>query len=356
MALNNLQEIRTKVRRLTRSPSTAQLSDDDIDQYVNTFILYDFPEHLRLFSLRTTLKFFTQPGVDTYQTSANVFDPLYNFQNQYIAIHQPVYIAGIPASFTQWKNVFFGKWPNTNYVINTLIATGGSAGPFTGIINSFPPNYSQGMSRTGAILQHSLILSALDVNNNAMVIVDYPSTVSSPGGINPHIGYLGQPNFPQDNANEFGQINYVTGQFTVTFPDPTLVASYNTIRADYIPYIPGLPIDMLYYDNKFILRPVPDKVYSVTVEADIRPTELILSNDIPKIEQWWQLFAYGAAKKVFEDRMDMDSVQMIMPEYRNQMNFVNRTSLEQQANERTTTIYTEGRSYGWGWYNNNFPF
>ena len=38
---STLQTIRTKVRRLTRTPSTAQLSDDDLDQYINTFVVYD---------------------------------------------------------------------------------------------------------------------------------------------------------------------------------------------------------------------------------------------------------------------------------------------------------------------------
>ena len=43
MANATLGAIRNKVRLLTHSPSTAQLADADIDQYVNTFILYDFP-------------------------------------------------------------------------------------------------------------------------------------------------------------------------------------------------------------------------------------------------------------------------------------------------------------------------
>ena len=41
----DLQTIRTKVRRLTRSLSPAQLTDAQIDEYINTFVLYDFPEH-----------------------------------------------------------------------------------------------------------------------------------------------------------------------------------------------------------------------------------------------------------------------------------------------------------------------
>ena len=357
---NSLQTIRTKVRRLTRSPSLAQLSDADIDQYVNTFLLYDFPEHLRLFSLRTTLTFYTNPGVDVYAASTDPANPLFNFNNIYVAIHPPAYIAGVAANFTQWRDVFFGQWPLTNQVTDTLIQCTGISGPYSGIVNNFPqaPTFVPSTS-SGAILQHSFIISALDANNNAMVLVDQPTTIPA----NPQMGVLVQPYSvqadppPPNPLPTFGTINYVTGAFTVNFPAPTLASATNTIIVEYIPYIPGLPISMLYYNNEFTLRPVPDKAYSVSVEADVRPTQLILSNSIPQIEQWWQFIAYGAAKKVFEDRMDMDSVQMILPEYRNQMNFVNRTSLTQQVNQRTTTIYTEGKQWSWGWnYSSNFPF
>jgi uncharacterized HAD superfamily protein len=69
---------------------------------------------------------------------------------------------------------------------------------------------------------------------------------------------------------------------------------------------------------------------------------------VPQLEQWWQYIAYGTAKKIFEDRMDLDSVQQIMPEFKQQERLVLRTTLTQQANERTVTIYTQGKSYGIG--------
>jgi len=45
---STLETIKIKVRRLTRSPSEAQLSDADLNQYINTFLIYDLPEHLAL--------------------------------------------------------------------------------------------------------------------------------------------------------------------------------------------------------------------------------------------------------------------------------------------------------------------
>jgi hypothetical protein len=348
-----LNAIRTKVRRLTRSPSTAQLSNEDLDQYINTSILYDFPSNLRLFSLRSTLTFYTQPGVDVYKTNTtDDLDPLFNFKNKYIAIHPPVFISGVPASFTQWRDVFFGLWPETNQVQDTLIDGDGTQGPFDGILNSFPqsPNPPNPPCPNRYAIQHnSVIFTILDTVGTAMIVIDYPEFNTS--------GRLGLPNqTPDTPPTTYGFINYQTGVFTVSFPRSTMNSICNPLIAEYVPYALGKPISMLYYDNQFTLRPIPDKAYPVQIEVDIRPTELLTIEDVPQIEQWWQWISMLAAKKIFEDRMDMDSVQMILPELRNQMNLVNRTSLTQQANERTTTIYTIGRSYGWGYYNSNFPF
>ncbi len=72
----------------------------------------------------------------------------------------------------------------------------------------------------------------------------------------------------------------------------------------------------------------------------------------PVLKEWWQYIAYGAAKKIFEDRMEMESVQMIMPEFKTQERLCLRRTLVQYANERTATIYTEssGSANGWGWW------
>lgn len=339
MANSTLQAIRTKIRRITRSPSLSQISDSQLDEYINTFILYDFPEHLRLFSLRTILTFYTQPGVDVYDTNTTVTtDPLYNFRNKYVAVHPPVYIAGVQSFYTQWRDVFYGYYPQTNTIADTLLVGNNSSGPFVGTV--IPP-------RTGVpfILQESINFNCLDTDGTSMIMIDIP--------INNIIGNLTQANVPlvppyDTIQNPANFINYVTGEYTITFPNVT--QNMATIWFEGILYQPGKPLCMLYYDDKFTIRPVPDKTYAVQLEVDVRPTELINSTDIPYLEQWWQYIAYGAAKKIFEDRMDIDSVQLIMPEFKTQERLVLRTTLTQQANERTVTIYTQGKNYGFGWF------
>lgn len=331
MADSTLRAIRTKTRRLTRSPSTSQISDAQVDEYINTFILYDLPEQLRLFSLRSTLTFYSQPYVDFYETNTvNPLDPLYNFKNKYIAIHPPVFIAGIQSYFTQKREQFYGFYPQTNTIADTLLRGNGAAGPFAGTINAHP------------MLQNNVIITCSDVNGTSMVLVDYPYSNFA--------GDLGLPGQAPVHPSVYGDVNYVTGVFAATFAANTLAGA--PIFAENIAYQPGKPVAMLFYENAFVLRPVPDKAYSIQVEVDMRPTELLIATDVPLLEQWWQYIAYGASKKIFEDKMDSDSIHMIMPEYKNQENLVLRSTLTQQANERTTTVYTQGKNYGlpsvWG--------
>lgn len=347
-ATSTLDTIRTKVRRLTRSPSQAQLSDNDLDQYINTAIENDIPTTLKLFSLRTLLTFYTQPGVDVYGTNTtNALDPLFNFQNKYTAVHPPAYIAGVQCFWTEERAVFYGNWPQTNFVQWTGLTGDGTTGPFNGII----PPYNQQpnppfINNFPFLLQNSIMFSALDASGTAMILTDNPVSNTT--------GALGLPGQPQTLPSPYGQVNYISGAYTLNFPSPTLPVSStenNPIESTYIAYGAGIPTTILYYNNEFTIRPVPDKAYAVQVEVNIRPTELLQSTDVPQITQWWQWISALAARKVFEDRMDTDSVQQLMPFLTEQQSLVLSTSMEQYTNQRTVTIYTQnGVNNGW----NNF--
>jgi hypothetical protein len=108
----------------------------------------------------------------------------------------------------------------------------------------------------------------------------------------------------------------------------------------------------MYYGNVFRLRPIPDDVYEISFQVQQTLTDFINASDVPELDQWWQYIAYGAAKKVLEDRMDMDSIQLIAPEFKQQERLVLRRSIVQQTNERVPTIYTEGVGVGAGGFSN----
>lgn len=332
---STLQNIYTKVRRLTRSPSTDQLSDNDLNDYINNFVLYDLPEHLRLFNLRKTIQFYTAPNVDNMSTVAlPVTNPLYNFKNRYITIHEPVYIAGFRRYFTQSREQFYGIYPKVDSIVQISTGTGG-AFVFTGTLAGIP------------MLQNEVYFNSADANNDPLVLHDVP--------INSVTGNLC---VPDDNATTYGTINYLTGAYSFSFPVPAAAGA--TVNSQTLPYSAAVPQAVLYYDDTFWFRPVPDQVYKVEFEVYVRPTEMLSTDTTqhPDLDQWWQYIAYGAAIKVFQDRMDMDSIQMIMPEFKNQQNLVNRTTIVQLTNQRTSTIFTEGSGNypygGWGFFGTQY--
>src|ERR1700690_3917480 len=137
-AASTLLQIQNKARLITHSLQESQLTTANLNQYINTFVLYDLPQRVKLFSLRTTLKFYTQPNIELYGTNTIPNDPLNNFNNLYTAVHEPVYIAGVRASYTQNRDVYFANYPQTNFIQNTGIIGDNAMGPYVGQLNSVP--------------------------------------------------------------------------------------------------------------------------------------------------------------------------------------------------------------------------
>ena len=306
MADSTLAAIRKKVRRLTRTPSEQQLSNADIDEYINTFILYDLPQTIRLFSLRKTLTFYTDPNVDVYETNAIVGDPLENFENKYTAVYTPIYVAGYEACLYQSEAGFYEAYPLTNN-ISTETTGNGVIVNFAGTLSNVP------------IVSNRVVFNSIDANNNGLELHDDGLGVLSGDGV--------------------GTIDYITGAYTLAWT--VAPASGKNINSLTVPYTAARPDTVLYFNNKFTVRPIPDQVYPIQVEVDVRPNELLATGTSPDLEQWSQLISYGAAKKVFEDRGTLEDVQAILPELKNQEILVLRRSNAQVSQNRTDTIYKD---------------
>lgn len=372
-----LQAIQNKVRRLTRSPSTAQITDAQLQDYINTFVVYDFPEHLRTFNLRKTFTFYTNPYQDEYPTDKASFgdatanptiesNPLYNFQNNYLTVHPPVYIAGYQSLYTQSREQFFGYYPKVNSIAFTGQNGDGVTTQFSGVINSQQAIIPNSFNQRIGLLQRQVLFDSADSSLNGLSLVDVP--VINPTTGNPTVyGNLFDPAsaayqdaliHPPTVPNlgtlvpGSGVINYATGVYNISFTSAPGAAI--PINSQTVPQVLALPQAVLYYANKFVIRPIPDQVYRVDIEVYQRPTALLDSAQSPELEEYWQYISFSAAKKILEDRMDMDSVQLLMPALKEQERLCNRRTIVQYTNERTATIYTEqtspttGGFGGWG--------
>ncbi len=167
-------------------------------------------------------------------------------------------------------------------------------------------------------------------------------------------------NAPYNNQGAFpytNYINYITGQYVVTFA--TAPASGSIINSQSVSTNPSLPQSLLFFDGEFIVRPVPDQSYRIDMEVFMQPAELLENNSVPELSEWWQLIAWNASKKIFEERMDYDSINMIMSSLKEQERLVLRRTIKQQTSQRVSTIYSDqsnAGAYGSGWYNGGGNF
>lgn len=326
MAYNTLANIQRYVRLITRSVSENQLSTDDLNNYINTFILYNFPENIKTFNLRQNFTFYLTPNIDTYSTTTtNPLDPLYQFKQKYMDVFAPVYIAGYQSFFTQDQQQFYTIYPKLSFISQIALGTGTNS-PYIGNLQSVP------------VLQNSVTFTAQDVNGNAMVLYDVPQ----PGGTQ-------NANLVLSGTNTvYGTLNYITGAYNFQFP--TAPAAGKSVLSQSYFYIAALPQAMMFFNDQFIFRPVPDQPYTVEFVVYARPTQLMGEQSVPQLEEWWEYIAWGASKKIFESRSDFESVQKMMPVFKEQERLVLRRTIVQQTGQRAPTIYSENNLWGWnGW-------
>jgi len=312
--MTTLANIRSKVRLVTARPSTDQLTDDQIDAYINTFYLYDLPESMRLLNLRDHYTFTTNPNVDTY-----AFD-----RNSYVSVNQPAYVSGYQMLWYQEPQAFFNIWPKVT--AKELVETGdGGAGPYSFTISGAPflRSATSPIGSKGANI--NIIISANTSGSIAETVYD-----DGVGGFENAAG---------------GTIDYVTGVVTnLTFSNP--IPAGTEIYAQVTPYSAGRPSTILFAQDQFTLRPVPDGAYIISLEAYRTPTALAAAGDSPELNEWWQLLAYGASLKIFTDYGDFEQLTAYRSMYEEQLLLMQRRTLKQYAEQRVSTIYTTGSNDG----------
>jgi hypothetical protein len=373
-----LIQIRDKIRKVTGSPSQYQITDDEIDDYINTFYLYDFPEHLRLLQLKQTYEFFTQPNVESYKIPTESI----------ISVEPPIYVGGYQARYLQDRQTFFMRWPPLNQYQQIGTGNGTTSNPPLQQIVSVPiiqntlyiSCYYNGNTITyndnGNGSFNSETFNITNINNANPVLVTCPghpfvagdniliSDVIGMLDINqvtatvvsvvPNVSFtlmIDATNFAAYTGGGFaqninvGSINYTTGAISMNWgivPDADSI-----IQAQYIYYSTGRPYDVLMYDYKFHFRPVPDKPYKVVINCFVQPTSLFMDNstfsnaatNAPLQREWWQMIAYGASLKIFADRGDMENLANFTPLFEEQKLLGQRRTLKQITNQRTNTIY-----------------
>lgn len=353
MSIATLNDIILKVRRLTGSGTTLQLSDADIIDYINSFYLYDFPAQFRSLNLKDKYTFNTIQGVDTYP-----FD-----SEHFTTVDQPCYCMKREIKLFQDPWSFYAANFNWQQIEN-FDQGDGTAGPYSGTCSAIP-----------------LIAST---NNNPMVTTAIPNTSVFPTGFPPAFPqanisrvqnilitansgtYMQTFNVTDDGAGNLigdclagGTITYDTGIISnLTFTGN--VPQGNNIQIQYNPVQTSIPLAILFYQNQFTLRPVPDQGYSIELLAYRQPSQALLGSSdpssptltgVPELKEWWELLAFGAAKKVYEDRLDTDGVMVMDKSIKERYDVVTSRTYGELGTKRIQSLFSDQLqfNYGSGW-------
>lgn len=350
--------MRTKVRRLTASPSESALTTATIDKALNTFINQDFPYAIKLDQMRSVYTFFTEPYRDRYPLDVNY--------NQ--GVRAPIYFEGIQGSFFKDRDQFFNMWPRWPTKFTPITGDG--------VTTAFS------FTIPGPFLSKEVVLGGVDANGNAISVNDdgngnlqlqVPNpVVSVPVQYNPPASNAAIPGMKNlntanpglNNVNTqtldpllapypggIGTVDYVTGDFEINFPVAPESGSQMTLWVSQ--YQTGRPYSLLFWNNEFTIRPIPKLIHKVEVETYLTPVQFMLSTDVPILNQHWQYISYGAACEILRERQDFDGLANLMEGFKRQEALVLERQGVEEIGQRNSTLYsstqqTQGWNNGWG--------
>jgi hypothetical protein len=354
---STLAAIQTKIRRLTVSPSEQALSTSTIQQAINTFYQQDFPYGIKLDQMRSVYTFYTTPNVDRYPLNVNF--------NQ--GVRNPVYFEGIQGFFYKDRQEFYALWPRWP-TQSTLFTGDGTTQSYPDLtVNSNP------------FLPHEVTLGGLGTNGEQIIVSDdgygnmmsqvtnpvvsNPVTTSfQPGMKNTNLSNqvlangINYQTYPGDNVQtNIGTVDYVTGEIELDFSLANVTPAQGAAFTLWVSnYQPGRSYSLLFWNNEFTVRPVPDFTYKVEVETYLTPVQFLNTTDNPILTQWWQYLAYGAAMEILRERQDFQGVENLREGFLRQEGLVLERQGVEEIGQRNATIFSEstpqqGWNQGYGW-------
>lgn len=334
--MNLLSDVITYVRRLIKSSSDEEITDATIIDYINRFYTYDVPARIQQFELKTVYSFDCTANIDRYNLP---YDTNNNLQFQ--GLLTPVYVDGVEISFMINRQSFYRAFPRD---LQNAIVDEGDGISVSYNFFSTNNNNSQGAPLGRAHLDvlgnldPGVYVTAFDVANNQMVVTDDGTFDPT----NQNIGNLVVSSYISGVGTAAGTVNYITGEFNVTFP--AAPQADGDIRAQYFSYQAGTPRMCLFYDNVISLRPVPDKAYLIEFDAYLTPASFL--STAPQSQQlkfgyMSEYLARGAARKILSDTGDIEQFAFYEPLFKEQEMLVLRRTDRQNSVQRTPTIFTE---------------
>lgn len=321
-----LSDVILYIRRIIKQPNQQDISDSTIQDYVNRFYIYDVPARIQLFDLKTQYSLELQANVDQYNAPITYLPngtviPTYNL------FETPAFIDGYKIVWQQSQESFTRLFPN--FMQNQFQQNGSG---FTGQTATTP--YSFNIANAPIVRGHRDQNIQPATNLGLLSSNVYINTVDGSGN----------SIFVQDDGNGnligsgTGTVNYLTGAISVTFN--AAIPTTSAINSQAIPYSAGRPQAVLFFDNEFRFRPIPDKPYLFMCDAYYTPAAFLASSNAVPYRWMAEYIARGSARKILQDYGDQELLAFYEGYFREQENFVLRRTTRQNSVVRTSTIYT----------------
>lgn len=369
MPIATLSAIFAKIRRLTGSdalqlPNYAVSTDPNsvgLADYINSFYNYDFPAQFRSLKLKDKYTFNTLALIDTYPFNSEQYTtvemPCYCMKREIALYNDPYSFYGANFNWQEQTNFDYGdgtNGPYSGYTTSIPILRSVNNNPYVGTVSTpytpGTPNYGTpnvpGVSQGAPAYQAGRIQNILITANTATSTVN----VTDDGNGN-LIGDL-------DITQTQGTINYQTGEISGLYfgqnGSSVAIPQGNPIQIQYNGVEPTIPLSILFFQNQFVLRPVPDQGYTIELVAYRQPTQALAqtaaSAGTPELSEWWECIAFGAAKKIFEDRLDSDGVALMDKSLNEKYQLAYTRTYAQLGKQRVQTIYADQltNTYGQG--------
>lgn len=415
MAIVKLSSIFAKIRRMTGSSDELQLPDYatsdpnsvGLADYVDSFYLYDFPAEFRSLKLKDKLTFNTEYGVDTYPFDSEKFltveMPCYCAKREIMLFQDPWSFYGVNFNWQNQENFSSGNGtsgpyagfaqstplirsvnniPYYNQQIRNVISSSPTPGFITIVFdsNQFSAGQQITFSDTAGTISTSLNGLTYTITSASMTSVVIPSTAVGTytgGGFGTSTGNA--LNYPASRVQNIlitanvangdtvnvtddgfgnligdcfsGTINYASGQISnLVFTE--IIPGGASIQIQYNPVVPTIPLSILFFQNQFTLRPVPDRGYTIELVAYRQPSQALMAgmaeSGTPELSEWWECIACGASKKIFEDRLDSDGIAFMDKMLRERYDLIQSRTYAQLGKQRINTIFDNQNSQNYG--------
>ncbi len=303
MAIWDLAEIRQKVRQVTGRYSPSELSNEQLDEYINKYFQYTFPAELKLERFHTFYEFLTVANTQTYTLPAG-----------FVNFEPPATINNLNMLWYQEPQPFLDNNPE-NVSLQTIGTGNAIQVTFPASAGSFP------------------ILPATTVITDNVEVFEDTNTV-----------FANSPVTLTGSLGGTGSVNYVTGAVTVTFN--TAPVTGQNVFFSYVQFQPGLPTAVLLYNNVFKFFPVPDRAYNfkvkayantlVTTAAGTNAVFFVNATDRPLLDEWGPCIAYGTARDIHADYGEMDAYAEVTALYKEQRGYSITRTDQNLINTRAT--------------------